>query len=104
MVGQLVRVLLDVTLQIMAKIINDPSVWAFSQAADATSLKGGSLLDQCTRICLDGVLYNLHLVLVPFFERYTAVDYVKLTRFYSTVCLRCGATKSSRLAQMGKTL
>jgi hypothetical protein len=29
-VGQLVRVLLDVALQVMAKVINYPSVWAFS--------------------------------------------------------------------------
>jgi hypothetical protein len=39
---------------------------------------GGSLLDQRIRVCLDGVLYNLHLVLVPFFERHTAVNNVKL--------------------------
>jgi hypothetical protein len=38
---------------------------------------GGPLLDQRIRVCLDGVLYNLHLVLVPFFERQAAVNYVK---------------------------
>jgi hypothetical protein len=40
----------------MAKVINDPSVWAFSLAADATSHAGGSLLDQRIRVCLNGVL------------------------------------------------
>jgi hypothetical protein len=64
----------------MAKVINDPSVWAFSLAADATSHTGGSLLDQRIRVCLNGVLYNLHLVFVPFFERHTAVNYVKLIK------------------------
>jgi hypothetical protein len=80
MVGQFVRVLLADALLVMAKVINDPSVWAFSLAADATSHMGGSLLDQRIRVCLDGMLYNLQLVLVPHFEQHTAVKYVKLIK------------------------
>ncbi|CAN5965152.1 unnamed protein product [Sphagnum jensenii] len=32
------------------------------------------------RVCVKGVLYNLHVVLVPFFERHTAQNYVKLIK------------------------
>ncbi|KAH9246497.1 hypothetical protein BASA81_015949 [Batrachochytrium salamandrivorans] len=32
------------------------------------------------RVCVHGVLYNLHLVLVPFFKRHTAQNYVKLIK------------------------
>ncbi|KAH9245472.1 hypothetical protein BASA81_017039 [Batrachochytrium salamandrivorans] len=31
-------------------------------------------------VCVHGVLYNLHLVLVPFFKRHTAQNYVKLIK------------------------
>ncbi|KAH6563631.1 hypothetical protein BASA62_008414 [Batrachochytrium salamandrivorans] len=41
---------------------------------------GVPLLDQRIRVCVHGVLYNLHLVLVPFFERHTAQNYVKLIK------------------------
>ena len=37
-------------------------------------------LDQQIHVCVKGVLYNLHLVLVPFFERHTAQNYVKLIK------------------------
>jgi hypothetical protein len=36
------------------------------------------MLDQRIHICFYGFLLNLHLVLVPFFERHTATNYVKL--------------------------
>jgi len=31
-------------------------------------------------VCVKGVLYNLHLVLVPFFKRHTVQNYVKLIK------------------------
>jgi hypothetical protein len=74
MVGQFVRVLLAVALQSMSTIMNQKHVWAFSLATDASSHMGVSLLDQHIRICVEGVLYNLHMVLVPFFERHLAVN------------------------------
>jgi hypothetical protein len=52
----------------MSTIMNQKHVWAFSLAANASSHMGVSLLDQRIRICVEGVLYNLHMVLVPFFE------------------------------------
>jgi hypothetical protein len=80
MVGQFVRVLLAVSLQIISDVLTDPVVWAFSLAADANIHLGVPLLDQRIRVCVKGVLYNLHLVLVPFFEQHTAQNYVKLIK------------------------
>jgi hypothetical protein len=87
MVGQFVRVLLAVALQSMSTIMNQKHVWEFSLAADASSHMGVSLLDQRIRICVEGVLYNLHMVLVPFFERHLAVNYVELIKtMFDTLC------------------
>jgi len=87
MVGQFVRVLLVVALQSMSTIMNQKHVWAFSLAADASSHMGVSLLDQRIRICVEGVFYNLHMVLVPFFERHLAINYVKLIKtMLDTLC------------------
>jgi len=45
MVGQFVRVLLVVSLQIISDVLTDPTVWAFSLAADASTHLGVPLLD-----------------------------------------------------------
>ncbi|CAK9863106.1 unnamed protein product [Sphagnum jensenii] len=48
---------------------------------------GVFLLNQRIRICVEGVLYNLHMVLIPFFERHMAVNYVKLIKtMLDTLC------------------
>ncbi len=67
--------------------MNQKHVWVFSLAADASSHMGVSLLDQRIRICVEGVFYNLHMVLVPFFERHLAINYVKLIKtMLDTLC------------------
>jgi len=72
MVGQFVCILLVVSLQIISDIVTDPTVWAFSLVVDASTHLGVPLFNQWIRMCVKGVLYNLHLVFVPFFERHTA--------------------------------
>jgi hypothetical protein len=78
MVGQFVRVIVGVSLQIISKVLPSPSVWAFSLAGDTSNHFGVSLFDEGIRVCVDGLRYNLHLMIVPFFERHTAINYVKL--------------------------
>ena len=78
MVGQFVRVLVVVALEMIANVIVDPSVWAFALVADASTHFGVPMLDQRARMCFKGKLITLHLVLIPFFERHTVVNYVKL--------------------------
>lgn len=104
MVSQFVRVLLAVALQIISDILMDPNIWAFSLAADASTHLGVPVLDQQICVCVKGVLYNFHLVLVPFFERHTAQNYVKLIKtMLDSVCVHLGATKSFQSVQMKKT-
>jgi len=87
MVSHFARVVLAVTLQIIADVLSDPAVWAFSLAADSSTHLGVPLLDQRVRVCLKGTLYNLHLVLVPFFDRHTSLNYVKLmTTLLNILC------------------
>jgi hypothetical protein len=78
MVGQFVRIIVGVSLQIISKVLSSPSVWAFSLAGDTSNHFGVSLFDERIRVCVDRVLYNLHWVIVPFFERQTAINHVKL--------------------------
>jgi hypothetical protein len=80
MVGQFVRVLLAISMQIISDVLTDLAIWVFSLAADVSTHLGVPLLDQRIRVCMKGVLYNLHLILVPFFERHTAQNYVKLIK------------------------
>jgi hypothetical protein len=76
MVSQYTRVILAVTLQMISDILLDPAVWAFALAADSSTHLGVPFLDQRVRVCLKGTLHNLHLVLVPFFDRHTSQNYV----------------------------
>jgi hypothetical protein len=78
MVGQYVRVLLAVALQLVSNALCNTSVWAFSLAGDASTHQATPLLDQRIRVCFNSALMNLHLVLAPFFQRHTAVNYVTM--------------------------
>jgi hypothetical protein len=80
MVGQFVRVLLTISLQIISNVLTNLTVWAFSLAADASTHLGVPLFDQRIRVCVKGVFYNLHFVLVPFLKRHTAQNYMKLIK------------------------
>jgi hypothetical protein len=61
-------------------VLCNTSVWAFSLAGDASTHQWTPLLDQRIRVCFNGVLMNLLLVLVPFFQRLTAVNYVTMIK------------------------
>jgi hypothetical protein len=80
MVGQYVRVLLAVALQLVSNVLCNTSVWAFSLAGDASTHQGTPLLDQRIRVCFNGALMVVHLVLMPFFQRHTAVNHVMMIK------------------------
>ena len=67
MVGQFVRVLIDVALELIANVIADVSVWTFGLVADASTHFGVPMLYQRAQMCFKGKFINLHLVLIPFF-------------------------------------
>jgi hypothetical protein len=47
---------------------------------DASTHQGTPLLDQRIRVCFNGLLMNLHLVQVLFFQRHAAVNYVTMIK------------------------
>jgi hypothetical protein len=55
------------------------SVWAFSIAGDGNTHRSSSFFDMHIRICVNGVLSNLHLVAIPMFERHTADNILLIT-------------------------
>lgn len=71
-VSQYVRVLVGVNLEIVAKLLSNDHVWAFSLAGDGSSHYGTSFFDVRIRLCTTGILYNIHLVVLPFYDRHTA--------------------------------
>ena len=74
MVGQFVRILVGVNLNTISNILVDADVWCFSIAADCSTHFGVSFLDIRARVCVAGVLHNLHLAVIPFFDRHTAAN------------------------------
>jgi hypothetical protein len=73
-VGQYVRVAVAVTLQRVADLLDDDTIWAFSLACDGNTHRGQHFLDVRVRICFRGVLLNLHLAAIPMFERHTTLN------------------------------
>jgi hypothetical protein len=80
MVEQYVRVLFAVELQLVSNVLCNTSRWSFSLAGDASTHQGTPLLDQGILLCFNSVLMKLHLVLVPFVQRHTAVNYVTMIK------------------------
>jgi hypothetical protein len=102
-VRQYVRVLLAVALQLISNVFCNTFVWAFSLAGDASTHQGTPLLDQGIRVCFNGVLMNLHLVLVPFFQRHTTVDYVTMIKTLMNVLRPTWNDKLISISSDGET-
>ncbi|CAM6031650.1 unnamed protein product [Sphagnum compactum] len=77
-VGQYVRALVATNLTKIANLLLHPSVWAFSIAGDGSTHRNSSFFDMRIRICVNGILSNLHLVAIPMFERHTAENIFNL--------------------------
>ncbi len=77
-VGKMVRVHVGANLQVLSDVLNDDEVWAFSLTSDGTTHFNTSFFDVRIRTCVRGVLFNIHLVCVSFFERHTAVNIFKM--------------------------
>jgi len=78
MVAQWVRVLVAVSLQQIVFIFGHESVWAFSFARDGSTNRGHSFFDTHLCVCYNGVLVNLHFVVLPMFVRHTAFNIFEL--------------------------
>jgi len=86
MVGQYVRILVDSMLQQIADCLNDESVWAMSLVGDGSMHRGQSFFNLRIRICFHGRLLNLHLVVIPMFDRHTTGNiFNMLVKFLDTL-------------------
>jgi hypothetical protein len=78
MVSQFVRVLVVANLKMISEILSQPCVFAFSIAGDGSTHYKSSYFDIRIRVGVNGVLHNLHLVIVPFYGRHTVVNILAL--------------------------
>jgi hypothetical protein len=78
MVSQFVHVLVAPNLQMISEILSQPRVFTFSIAGDGSTHYESSYFDIHIQVGVNGVLHNLHLVIVPFYGHHTAVNILAL--------------------------
>ncbi|CAK9867761.1 unnamed protein product [Sphagnum jensenii] len=71
-VNQYVHVGVTINLQHILGIMSSPHVWSFTLVADSSMHRSVSYLDIRICVCPNGSLENLHLIVVPFYDRHTA--------------------------------
>ena len=86
-VSNYARIACAINLQRITNILNNKSVWAFSLANNSSTHYGKSYFDNRIRFHQEGVLYNIHALTIPMFERHTGELMLKLiTDFFDVVC------------------
>jgi hypothetical protein len=65
-VSKYVRVGVAINLQCILDILSFPRVWSFALVANSSMHRFVSYLDIRIRVCPNGSLENLHLIIVPF--------------------------------------
>jgi len=78
MVSQFIHVLIATNLHMISEIMSQPRVFAFSIACDGSTHYESSYFDIRIRVGINGVLHNLHLVIVPFYGCHTTVHILAL--------------------------
>ena len=79
-VSQYTRALVGACLQDVADLMEHSSVWALSLAFDSSTHFEQSYLDLRVRMCVDGLLCNLHVFCLPLFERHTPENLFNVLR------------------------
>ncbi|CAM6030917.1 unnamed protein product [Sphagnum balticum] len=74
----MVHVNVGANLQVLSDVLNHHDVWAFSLADNESTHQGVSLFDVHIRVYVGGRLFNIHLVVVPFYDRHSAVNICKM--------------------------
>ncbi len=77
-VGKMVRVNVGANLQVLSDVLNHHDVWAFSLTGDGSTHQGVSFFDVRIRVCVDGRMFNIHLVVVPFYDCHSVVNICKM--------------------------
>jgi hypothetical protein len=71
-VSQYVRVGVTINIQRISDILNSPRIWSFALAVDSSTHRFVSYFDIRIRVCPNGSLENLHLIVVPFYDYHIA--------------------------------
>jgi len=77
-VGKMVSVNVGANLQVLSDVLNHHDVWAFLLAGNGSTHQGMSFFDVRIRVYVGGRLFNIHLVVVPFYDRHSAVNICKM--------------------------
>ncbi len=78
MVSQFIHVLVATNLYMISEIMSQPRVFAFSIACDGSTHYESSYFDIRILVGINGVLHNLHLVIVLFYGCHTTVNILAL--------------------------
>jgi len=78
MVSKFICILVVANLQMISEILSEPCVFAFSIAGDGSTNYESFYFDIHVRVGVNGVLHNLHLVIVPFYGRHIVVNILVL--------------------------
>ncbi len=73
-VGRYVRILVAHTLQVISNIMASDDVWAFALSFDGSQHRGTTFFDVHICVGVNDVLYNLHLIAMPHFDRHIAAN------------------------------
>jgi hypothetical protein len=77
-VGKMVRVNVGANLHVLLDVLNHHDVWVFSFVGDGSTHQGVSFFDVHIRVCVGGLMFNIHLVVIPFYDRHSAVNIYKM--------------------------
>ncbi|KAH9564271.1 hypothetical protein CY35_04G016800 [Sphagnum magellanicum] len=73
-VGQYVRILVAHALQVFSNIMASDDLWAFALSFDGSQHRGTMFFDVHICVGVNDVLYNLHLIAMPYFDHHTAAN------------------------------
>ena len=74
LVSKYVQVDVAINLQCVSNVLKSQKVWAFFLASDSSTHQSVLYFDIWFCLCANGQLYNLHLMVVPFYDCHTSLN------------------------------
>jgi hypothetical protein len=84
-VSQYIRTMVATNLNKIADLLLHASVWAFSVIENGSTHRNSSFFNMPIRICVSGVLSNLHMVAIPMFKQHTIENIFNLIAYFLDV-------------------
>jgi hypothetical protein len=73
-VEQYIRIVVAHALQVISNIMVSDDMWVFALSFDGSQHRGTTFFDVRIRVGVNGVMYNLHLIVMPHFDHHTAAN------------------------------